>query len=106
MQNRSISFPVRKVTEQDSEGFTSESWEFMGGIRASFLSATRQDEILANQCGYEATIIVEIAACAYNGASFFVDEATGDIYDIKRSYQADKTRTVKLTGERRERGKT
>lgn len=106
MQNRSISLPVRKVTEQDSEGFISESWEFMRGIRASFLSATRQDEILANQCGYEATVIVKIAACAYNGASFFVDEATGDIYDIKRSYRADKSGTIQLTGERRERGKT
>lgn len=104
MQNRSISLPVGKKVFRDSEGFPKEQWQFMKGIRASFISATRQDEILANQCGYEATIIVEIAACAYNGASFFVDEATGDIYDIKRSYQADKTRTVKLTGERRERG--
>ena len=78
MQNRSISLPIRKITEPDAEGFVKEMWEYMRGIRASFKSASRQDEILANQCGYEATVIVEIAACAYNGASFFVDEATGD----------------------------
>ncbi len=105
MQNRSISLPIRKITEPDAEGFVKEMWEYMRGIRASFKSASRQDEILANQCGYEATVIVEIAACAYNGASFFVDEATGEMYDVKRSYQPEKSRMIQLTGERRQHGK-
>ena len=105
MQNRSISIPIRKIIEQDSEGFVKETWKYLGGIRASFKDTSRQDEILANQYGYEATVIVEIAACAYNGASFFVDEATGEIYDVKRSYKPEKSRMIQLTGERRQHGK-
>lgn len=105
MQNRSISFPVRKREQQDSEGFMTEQWDFMKGIRADFQDATRQDELLANQRGYEATVVVEIMACAYNGASFFVDEATGEIYDIKRTYKPNKSGKIQLTGERRQNGK-
>lgn len=105
MQNRSISIPIKKRSVQDSEGFRKEQWEFLRGIRADFKDTTRQDEILASQCGYSASVIVEIAACAYNGASFFVDEATGDIYDIKRTFQPEKSRKIQLTGERREHGK-
>lgn len=105
MQNRSISLPVRKIAMQDPEGFTKEQWEFMGGIRACFRDTTRQDELLANQCGYQASVVVEIVAAAYNGASFFVDEATREAYDIKRTFQPEKSRMIQLTGERREHGK-
>ena len=105
MRNGSISLPVRKIEQQDSDGFPIENWEFMGGVRAAFRDATRQDELLANQCGYKATVLAEIAACAYNGASFFVDEATGEVYDIKRTYRPRKSYKIQLTGEKREYGK-
>lgn len=105
MQKGSISLPVKRREVKDSEGFRKEQWEFLRGIRADFKDATRNDEILASQCGYTASVVAEIAACAYNGASFFVNEATGEIYDIKRTYCPERSRKVQLTGERREHGK-
>lgn len=104
MWNRSISLPTRKVTEQNENGFRKERWEFICGIPASLKDATRQDEIVGNQSGYQASVIAELMACNYNGGSFFVDETTGDVYDIRRVFRPDKSMMVQLTGERRERG--
>lgn len=36
---------------------------------------------------------------------FLVDESTGEIYDIKRRYQKNKSMKVQLTCQMRERGK-
>lgn len=105
MWNRSISLPTRKVTEQNENGFQEEHWELIRGIPASLKDATRQDEIVGNQSGYQASVIAEIMACNYNGGSFFVDEVTGDVYDIRRTFRPDKSMMIQLTGERRERGK-
>ena len=44
-------------------------------------------------------------ACNYSGESFLVDESTGEIYDIKRRYQKNKSMKVQLTCQMRERGK-
>lgn len=104
MWNRSISLPTRKVTEQNENGFQEEHWELIRGIPASLKDATRQDEIVGNQSGYQASVIAEIMACNYNGGSFFVDEVTGDVYDIRRTFRPDKSMMIQLTGERRERG--
>lgn len=101
---KSVSLPVKKIVHTDKEGFQTENWEYMRGIRANFKDPTRQEELLANQRGYRANIVVEIVACVYNGASFLVDEATGEIYDIKRAYCPDKSMYIQLTGERRECG--
>ena len=105
MWNSSISLPVRKVTKQNKNGFQEDYWEFIRGIPASLKDATRQDEIIGNQSGYQASVIAEIMACNYNGGSFFVDEITGDVYDIRRTFHLDKSMLIQLTGERREHGK-
>lgn len=105
MWTGAISLPVKKITEQDENGFQDETWEFMGGIPAGFKDTTRADETLANQCGYSVDVVVEIMACNYNQASFFVDEATGQIYDIRRTHKADRSMKLELAGERREHGK-
>lgn len=103
--NSSISLPEEKVREQDSSGFVKEKWKYILGIPAAVKDATRSDEILANQCGYRIDIVVEILSCNYNGASFFVDEETGNYYEIKRTYRPDRSMMIQLTGERREHGK-
>ena len=106
MWNKSISLPVRKINVvQDDEGFTKASYEFMGGIPANFTDVTRNDETLAYQRGYTADQNVEVIACNYNGQSWLVDEETGNVYDIKRTYRKDKAKVVVLTCERRSRGK-
>lgn len=105
MQTTTIALPLKRTESQNSEGFTNEEWSFLKGIRANVKDTTRQDELLANQCGYEASIVVEIAACAFNNASFFVDEATGIVYDVERTYKPEKSLKIQLTGSRRENGK-
>lgn len=105
MWNSSIRLPTEKITNQDSEGFTKESWEFTEEIPARFLDTTRMDETLANQCGYQADLVAEIMACNYNGASFFIDAATESRYEIKRTFRLENSGKVQLTGERREHGK-
>lgn len=105
MQITTIALPTKRTEVQDSEGFRKEEWSFIKGVRASVKDTTRQDELLANQCGYEASVIVEIARCAYNGASFFVDESTGTVYDVQRSYHPEKSFFIQLTGSVREHGK-
>lgn len=104
MWNRSISLPVKKTTTQNADGLLNEKWEFVKGIPASFKDTTRADETLANQCGYGVDVIVEIMACNYNQASFFVDEATGQTYDIRRTHWKERSMRIELTGERREHG--
>lgn len=105
MWNNSISLPVKKTTTQNADGLLNETWEFAERIPASFKDTTRADETLANQCGYGVDVIVEIMACNYNQASFFVDEATGQAYDIRRTHRKEKSMRIELTGERREHGK-
>lgn len=106
MWNASIKLPTGGTENRNSNGFPTETvYTFLKGIPASFTDATRNDEILASQNGYTADQIVEIMACNYSGQSFLIDEATGQEYDIKRTYRKDKKMTIQLTCQRRERGK-
>ena len=105
MWNRSISLPIKRTVDEDSEGFVIVDWVFMTGIRASFKDATRQDLILAQQGGYNASMVVEIAACAYNNAPFLIDESTGETYDIKQTFRLEKSRMILLTVEKRKNGR-
>ena len=99
MWNKSISLPVKKndPTINDNGIMMEETYEFIGGIPADFRDSTRDDEVLAKQNGYTADQVVEIMACNYSGESFLVDESTGEIYDIKRRYQKNKSMKVQLT---------
>lgn len=104
MWNGSVRFPVSKVTETNSNGFETVTYEFGESIPANIQDVTRNDEILAMQKGYTANLNVEIAACNYAGQSFLVEDATGNCYDVKRTYRKDKSRMLILTCELRERG--
>lgn len=106
MWTTSISLPVVHDDTQDAAGFITQIKDYMERIPASMLDSTRQDEILANQMGYTADVIVEIEVVAYNGAGYFIDEATGDEYDIKRTYRPERSNRIRLTGQRRLHGKT
>lgn len=102
MWNKSISLPLRKLDgSQDEEGFSNPAHEYLGGVPANFTDVTRNDEILAYQKGYTADQNVEIMACNYMGQPWMVDEETGDVYDIRRTYHRDKANVIVLTCERR-----
>lgn len=104
MYNRVIKFPINQRIEQDESGFQTESYDWIENVPACFKNTTRQDEILAQQVGYTADIIVEIDAANYPGSAFFVDMGTGDEYFIRRTYTKETSRTLQMTAERRERG--
>ena len=103
MWNGSISLPTKKINEQNDNGFpVNEHYEFMGGIQAEVKDATRSEQTIAQQFGYTADTVVCIMACNYNGASFFVDDATGETYDIKRTYKKPNAMLIELIGQRRD----
>ncbi len=104
MWNRSIALPRKEVLEQDGEGFQKTRREFIKGIPANFTDVTRNDEILASQKGYTINQNVEIMACNYSGEAYVVDESTGDMLEVKRVFQKDKSNFVILSCERRKNG--
>ena len=101
----SITLVGHKEETQDSAGFVSEEDDKITGIPANSLDTTRNDEILANESGYTADVVMEIESAAYHGQSSFMDEATGDWYDIRRTFRKNKSNRIQLTGELREHGK-
>lgn len=105
MWTTSITLVGHKEETQDSAGFISEESDKITGIPANSLDATRNDGILANESGYTADVIMEIDAAAYHGQSSFMDEATGDWYDIRRTFRKNRSNRIQLTGELREHGK-
>lgn len=104
MWNKSVKFATGSITETDEDGFDVTTESFLEHVPANFTSTTRNDEIIANQCGYSADQNIEVAACNYNGETTLYDEATGDRYEVKRTYQSNKAMNIILTCERREHG--
>ena len=105
MLTTSIALPVSNSESQDSAGFVQEDRDYQSGIPANVLDATRNDVLLANSSGYTADVIMEIEAAAYSGQGYFIDEATGDVYDIRRTFRKNYSNRIQLTGELREHGK-
>lgn len=105
MWNTSVSFPQSDSPLQDTAGFVTHDKTYLHGIPASRKDATRQDELLAYQYGYTVSRTYEVDAACYNGAGFLIDEFEQKIYDIKRVYHPEKSDTVVLTCEVRDRGK-
>jgi len=101
----SITLVRYKEEVQDSAGFVSDDTDTITGIPANRLDTTRNDEMLANELGYTADVVMEVEAAVYNGQSSFMDEATGDWYDIRRTFRRNKSNRIQLTGELREHGK-
>ena len=104
MWNHAISFSTPTVTKTP-EGIkqTVENWG--KPIRANFQDVTRDDEALANQIGYTAEQNIEIHKANYAGQSYLRDEGTGEVYDVKRTFNGNGKMTIILTCSLRERGK-
>ena len=98
---------VSRATSSGSVRTTVRSFtrDYQSGIPANVLDATRNDVLLANSSGYTADVIMEIEAAAYSGQGYFIDEATGDVYDIRRTFRKNYSNRIQLTGELREHGK-
>lgn len=104
MFNKIIKFPVKQELHQDESGFASETYQWIEDVPACFKNATRNDEILAQQTGYTADVIVEVDAVNYPGSNFFVDMETGDSYWIRRTFTKENGNILQMTAERRQRG--
>ena len=105
MEKKMILLPRSAERTQDSEGYVTDTVQHYIRCRATIKDTTRADEALANQDGYTASIICEIDRRNYSGQSWFEDAETGEIYDIRRTHNADKKNKISLTGEIRQRGK-
>lgn len=97
---------IKTIQEgQNKNGFSQNRYEQSEEIPANISDTTRTDEVVGNQCGYNADITAEIAACNYNREAVFRDVSTGIMYDVKRTYKPPKSMNIILTGEAREGGK-
>jgi len=104
MWNRSIKLPIGKTTVVDADGFGTDEITYMDSIPADFQDLSRNATILANQNGYNAVVSVEIMDCNYDNQKFLVDEASGTIYDVRRTFRKYKGNTISLDCEVREHG--
>lgn len=102
MWNKSIKLVTETQKNKDKDGYTTKQESYLEGIPAKFLDTTRNDEIVANQIGYNADLKIEIMACNYNGERILYDEETGNRYEVKRSYKPENTGKVQLICERRD----
>ena len=105
MWNKAICFPDQSIVEENEDGIEVVVETWTPAIRASFTDLTRDDQILVNQLGYTATVNIEVHKASYNGQSYLKDAATGDVYDVKRSFSGDHKMMVVLTCSLRVRGK-
>lgn len=78
----SIKLPVSAAVERDSEGFRSESIAWQDAIPATVREASRREQALANQAGYTISQIYETRF--YEDQDILMDEADGQIYDIRQ----------------------
>lgn len=106
MWTTQIRLSTEMETSQDSAGFETETPSWSESIPASRADAGRQDQTLADQEGYTASAVYTIESAAYDsGTSVLIDDASGEIYDIRRTYQPQKSHYIQLTCEVRESGK-
>ena len=99
-----IKFPVSADVEFDTSGYESPVFAFSEPIPANSRSATRTEQVAANQMGYSVSRVFDVIADAYNGQSFLVDETDGYMYDVKRVHQKDGSRIISIEGIRRHSG--
>lgn len=105
MWTHSVRFPVPKTTVDEEDGFetTVENWS--EEIPADFTDTTRNDEMSARQLGFDTDQNIKVHISSYNGQGYLKDEATGEVYDVKRTFSADKSMYIILQCKKRERGK-
>lgn len=78
----SIKLPVSSDVTRDSEGFRTEDVTWQDAIPATVREATRREQAMANQAGYTISQIYEVRF--YEDQDVLMDEADGQIYDIRQ----------------------
>lgn len=99
-----VKFPIDADVEFDTSGYESQVYVFSEPIHANARSATRTEQVAANQMGYSVSRVFDVLADSYDGQSFLVDETDGYMYDVKRVHQKDGSRIISIEGIRRHRG--
>lgn len=102
--NKSITLMHQKEAGEDPDGFVQMEYVCMEHIPACFQDITRNDQLLAKQSGYEVDQNVEIMACNYQKETLLMDEETGAIYEIKRTFRPSGSSRLILTCQLTERG--
>ncbi len=104
MWNGSITLMHLIEEGKDPDGFLQVRNDSMGHVPAEFRDVTRNDQMLASQSGYEIDRNVEIMACNYNRETLLIDEKTGELYEIMRTFQPERSSRMILTCRRKEPG--
>lgn len=104
MWNGSVTLMHLIEEETDPDGFLQVRHTGMGHVPAEFRDVTRNDQMLASQSGYEIDWNVEIMACNYNRETLLLDEKTGELYEIMRTFQPERSSKMILTCRRKEPG--
>ncbi len=104
MWDRSVTLMHQIENGADPDGFAAVEHICMGNVPAEFKDITRNDQILAKQSGYEVNRNIEIMGCNYHGESLLMDEETGELYEIMRTFHPEGSRRIVLTCRSRERG--
>lgn len=104
MWNGSVTLMHLVEEGTDPDGFLQVRHASMGCVPAEFKDVTRNDQMLASQSGYEIDRNVEIMACNYDRETLLMDEETGDLYEIMRTFQPEKSSRMILTCRRKEPG--
>lgn len=97
MWNTSIALEDGEEETRDDEDYVTKVKKFINGVPASKKDCTRADIELGMKMQYKANINFEIMKCNYNGCGKIIDEGTGKIYKIERTYTPDKGNTINLT---------
>lgn len=105
MWNGSIKLLRRYLKEEpDDDGFKKVTVHKTESIPAGFMDVTRNDQILASRSGYNIDRNIEIAACNYQRQQFLEEDSTGELFEVMRTFQKDKSMMITLTCRRREPG--
>ena len=95
--------PVVVVDDEDGQESTVDNWG--KPVPADFQDTSRSDEVAASQLGYTADQNIKVHASNYTGQGYLQDVGSGEVYDIKRTFEADKSGYIVLSCQLRERGK-
>lgn len=79
----SIKLPLSAIAEYDLEGYRTDNIRWQDSIPATAREATRSEQVQASQAGYNISLIFETRF--YEGQSLLIDDADGQLYDIKQA---------------------
>lgn len=96
---------IKFITEEytvDESGFKTKKIIYSEEMPCIIQDSTRQDQTLANQCGYTADMVIKMLTGIYGKQKSLLCVNDGEVYDIKRKFVGKNGTEIQLTCQRRE----